>query len=76
MSSAKRDLIYRNGRPAAVIIGIREYEELLERLEDVEDVMYLRKLRQKPLHFTRLSDFLSQQTKSRRGRGNGRRSAR
>ena len=76
MSAAKREIIYRNGRPAAVILDIREYEELLERLEDAEDVRYLRRLRQKPLHFIKLTDLLGQPAKSRRGSGNGRKSAR
>jgi len=31
------EFIYRNGKPAAVILGIDKYREMLERLEDAED---------------------------------------
>lgn len=52
------ELVIRNGKPAAVILGIDEYEELLERVEDVGDLKTLRAMRKKPLRFAKLSDFL------------------
>ncbi len=52
------DLVIRNGKPAAVILGIDEYEELLERAADVTDLKTLRAMRKKPLGFTKLSQFL------------------
>ena len=52
------ELVLRGGKPAAVILDIRVYREMLERLQDVEDLRYLRRLRKKPLHFRRLDAFL------------------
>jgi len=60
MSEIRHDVVYRNGKPAAVILNIEDYHELLERLEDVDDLRTLRKLRQRPLKFRKLSDFLSE----------------
>ena len=60
-AKAKRkepEIIFRGGKPAAVIIDIDEYQEMLERLEDAEDLKILAKMRQKPLKFKRLEDFL------------------
>jgi PHD/YefM family antitoxin component YafN of YafNO toxin-antitoxin module len=60
-AKAKRkepEIIFRGGKPAAVIIDIDEYQEMLERLEDAEDLKILAEMRQKPLKFKRLEDFL------------------
>jgi PHD/YefM family antitoxin component YafN of YafNO toxin-antitoxin module len=38
------DIIFREGKPAAVILDIDEYQELLEPLEDAENLAYLREL--------------------------------
>lgn len=55
----RRDVIYRNGKPAAVIVDIAEYREMLERIDDSEDLKTLKKLRGKGLKFRPLEDFLS-----------------
>ena len=52
------DIIFREGRPAAVILDIDEYEELLEQLEDTDDLAYLRELRSKPMEFMTLTELL------------------
>lgn len=52
------DLILSNGKPAAVILGIKEYEELLERAEDAVDLKTLRDMKKKPLRFRKLDDVL------------------
>lgn len=54
------DIIFREGKPTAVILGIDEYEELLEQLEDADDLAYLRELRSKPMEFVTLSDLLKE----------------
>ena len=54
------EIILRGGKPAAVIIDIDEYQEMLERLEDAEDLKILAEMRQKPLKFKRLEDFLAE----------------
>jgi PHD/YefM family antitoxin component YafN of YafNO toxin-antitoxin module len=58
----KRDpeIVLRDGRPAAVILDIEEYQEMLERLEDLDDLEMLREMRQKPLNFRKLEDFLEE----------------
>jgi PHD/YefM family antitoxin component YafN of YafNO toxin-antitoxin module len=58
------EIVLRNGKPAAVILDIAQYEELLERAEDTYDLARLRGMRAKPLHFRKLGDFL--QRRSRR----------
>lgn len=54
------EIIFRGGKPAAVILDIDDYQELLERLEDAEDLKILAEMRQKPLKFKRLEDFLAE----------------
>jgi len=54
------ELVLRNGKPAAVIVDIKEYQEMLERLEDLEDLRALKDMRQKPLKFRKLEEFLKE----------------
>ena len=54
------EIIFREGKPAAVILGIDDYQEILERLEDAEDLRILAEMRQKPLKFKKLEDFLAE----------------
>ncbi len=58
------EIILRDGKPAAVIIDIDEYQEMLERLEDAQDLRVLEEMRSKPLKFKRLEDFLNEYTPS------------
>lgn len=53
------EVITRRGKPVSVILPIKQYQEMLERLEDVEDVAWLKKARQKPLHYRPLTDVLA-----------------
>jgi PHD/YefM family antitoxin component YafN of YafNO toxin-antitoxin module len=53
------EIITRNGKPVSVIIPIKAYNELMERLEDLEDVAWLKKSRRKPLHYRPLEDVLA-----------------
>lgn len=55
-----REIIFRDGKPKAVILEIGEYQEMLERLEDVEDLKVLEKMRQRPLKFRSLKEFLKE----------------
>lgn len=54
------EIILRNGKPAAVILDIDDYREMLERLEDVEDLKTLQEMRKRPLKFRRLEQFLKE----------------
>ena len=56
------EIVMREGKPTAVILDINEYQEMLERLEDVEDLKMLEKMREKPLRFRSLDDFLKEYT--------------
>jgi PHD/YefM family antitoxin component YafN of YafNO toxin-antitoxin module len=58
------DVILRDGKPAEVILDIEEYREMLERLEDMEDLIALDEMRKGPLEFKKLDDFLSEYTPS------------
>ena len=59
MAIRHQEVVYRNGKPAAVILDIEEYRELLERLEDAEDLRILKRMRARPLKFRKLDDFLA-----------------
>ena len=68
-SKARRktpEVVYRDGKPTAVtqssvlcwVIDIDDYQDMLERLEDVDDLKMLAELRRKPLKFRKLAEFL------------------
>ncbi len=54
----KPQVIMKNGEPEAVIINIKDYRRLLERLEDKDDIADLEKIRKGSLHVRKFSDFL------------------
>jgi hypothetical protein len=41
-------------------LDIDEYQEMLEKLEDFEDLKMLEEMRKKPLKFKKLDDFLKE----------------
>lgn len=53
-------IIFREGRPSAVVLDIEDYREMLEKLEDVEDLKMLEKMRSKPLGFKKLEEYLEE----------------
>lgn len=57
------EIVLRDGKPAAVILDIDEYQEMLERLEDAEDLQMLAEMRRKPLQFKKLEEFLAEYDK-------------
>jgi len=59
------EIVARDGRPAAVILDIEVYREMLERLEDAEDLQLLGRMRQRPLRFRGLHDAVSRSVTSR-----------
>lgn len=56
------EIVLRDGKPAAVILDIEHYRELLERAEDAHDLRALESMRRRPLKFRRLDDFLKSYT--------------
>ena len=55
---AEPEIVLRKGKPAAVILNIEHYRELVERAEDLEDLRALQAMRRKPIRFRKLDDFL------------------
>ncbi|HCG77468.1 MAG: type II toxin-antitoxin system Phd/YefM family antitoxin [bacterium (Candidatus Ratteibacteria) CG_4_10_14_3_um_filter_41_18] len=54
------ELIFREGKPVAVILDVDKYQEMLEKLEDIEDLKMLNAMRKKPLRFRNLEEFLEE----------------
>jgi prevent-host-death family protein len=57
----KPQLVMKNGKPNAVIIDIKDYKKMLERLEDKEDLDDLIKIRSGSPSFRKFDDFLAEQ---------------
>ncbi|MBA2432906.1 MAG: type II toxin-antitoxin system Phd/YefM family antitoxin [Chthoniobacterales bacterium] len=49
----------KKGKPVSVILPIKQYQEMIERLEDAEDVAWLKKARCKKLHYRPLAEVLA-----------------
>ena len=54
------EIVTRKGKPVSVILPLKDYEELLERAQDAEDVAWLKRARRKPLQYRPLEDYLAQ----------------
>jgi PHD/YefM family antitoxin component YafN of YafNO toxin-antitoxin module len=57
------EIVTRKGKPVSVIIPIKDYQELLERVEDSGDVAWLKRARRKPLHYRSLEDYLAERNR-------------
>ena len=57
--SPKLEIVTRRGKPVSVIFPIKDYEDLLERVEDAKDVAWLKRARRKPLQYSPLKDYLT-----------------
>jgi antitoxin (DNA-binding transcriptional repressor) of toxin-antitoxin stability system len=58
-ANAQPEIVTRNGKAVSVIVPIKKYQEMIERLEDAEDVAWLKRARRKKLHFRPLEDVLA-----------------
>jgi PHD/YefM family antitoxin component YafN of YafNO toxin-antitoxin module len=58
------EIVTKRGKPVSVILPIKQYQEMMERLEDAEDVAWLKKARRKKLHYRPLEDVLADLAKS------------
>jgi len=54
------EIVTRKGKPVSVILPIKTYEKLLDRLEDAEDAAWLKHARKTPLHYRPLEDYLAE----------------
>jgi hypothetical protein len=59
-SLSEPEIVTRKGKPVSVILPIRDYEELLERVEDAGDVTWLKQARRKPLRYRPLEEYLAE----------------
>ena len=59
------EIITRRGKPISVILPIKDYQALLDRLEDAEDAACLKKARTKPQSFRPLNEYLATHGKAR-----------
>ncbi len=57
------EIVTRKGKPVSVIIPIKDYQELLERVEDADDEAWLKRARKKPLKYRPLEDYLAERTR-------------
>lgn len=53
-------VIMKDGRPSAVIIDIKDYLKLLDRLEDKEDLADLEKIRKGSPRVRKFNEFLAE----------------
>ena len=53
------EIVTRRGKAVSVILPIKTYREIMERLEDANDVVWLKKARSKPLHYRPLEEVLA-----------------
>jgi PHD/YefM family antitoxin component YafN of YafNO toxin-antitoxin module len=57
------EIVTRKGKPVSVILPIKDYEELLERVEDAEDMASLKRARRKSLHYRPLGEYLAERNR-------------
>jgi Antitoxin Phd_YefM, type II toxin-antitoxin system len=57
---AEPEIVTRKGKAVSVIIPIKDYQELLERVEDADDLAGLKRARRKPLHYRPLEEYLAE----------------
>ncbi|MSU24486.1 MAG: type II toxin-antitoxin system Phd/YefM family antitoxin [Opitutus sp.] len=53
------EIVTHKGKPVSVILAIKDYQNLLERVEDAEDVSWLKRARRRPLTYRPLEDYLA-----------------
>ena len=53
------EIVTRHGKPVSVILPIKDYEELLERVEDAQDIAWLKQAAGKPKQYRPLSEYLA-----------------
>ncbi len=54
------EIVYKNGKPSKVIIGIKEYEALLEAIEDREALDWLKRSRKESRSYRPLDEVLTE----------------
>jgi len=62
------EMIYKSGKPTAVILPLADYKELLERVEDAADLQWLKKTRLQGVSYRPFSDYLKENKRRVPGR--------
>jgi hypothetical protein len=57
------EIVTHKGKPVSVILPIKDYEELLERVQDAEDVAWLKRARRKPLRYRPLEEYIAERNR-------------
>jgi len=65
MKLKEPEMIYKSGKPTAVILPLAQYEELLELAEDAVDIAYLKKARLEGMSFRPFSEYEEERTTRR-----------
>lgn len=60
ISKIKPDYIYRDNKIIAAVIDIDIFNEILEKIEDDEDIAYLKEARKRQLNFRKFSDYIDE----------------
>lgn len=60
LKSAPSEIILRNGKPSGVMLDINDYQSMLERLEEKDDLAALAAIRKKLIKFRPLKEFLTE----------------
>lgn len=53
------EIVTRKGKAVSVILPIEVYQEMIERLEDADDIAWLKEARKKPQSLRKLDDVLA-----------------
>ena len=64
LNSHEPEIVTLKGKPVSVIIPIKDYEELLESVEDTEDITWLKRARRKSLHYRPLEEYLAERKRA------------
>ncbi len=54
------EIISRRGKPVSVVLPLKRYQELLERVEDAADIAWLKKARRKARSYRPLEEYLAE----------------
>ena len=68
MKLKEPEMIYKSGKPTAVILPLAQYEELLERVEDAADLQWLKKARLQGVSYRPFSEYLKEHKRRVSGR--------
>lgn len=60
LATREPKIVLEKGKPSLVIINITHYQKLLEKVDDIEDLKELHRLRRQKLSFRPLTDFLKE----------------